>query len=52
MSCAAYAIGEMKMTHLAHVLDRWLDHEDPLLRTTALDAREKLKHNAGGPAAA
>jgi AAA family ATP:ADP antiporter len=52
MSCAAYAIGEMRLTHLAHLLDGWLEHQDPLLRTTALDARDKLKQNAGGPAAA
>jgi hypothetical protein len=45
-ACAAYAMGEMRMTRFAGMLDEWAQHSDPLLRATAIDAREKLRHAA------
>ena len=46
-ACAAYAIGEMRLTRFAERLDEWSqDDADPLLRATAVDAREKLRHAA------
>ena len=46
-ACAAYAIGEMRLTRFAEKLDDWArDEGDPLLRATAVDAREKLRHAA------
>jgi hypothetical protein len=46
-ACAAYAIGEMRLTRFAERLDEWArDVADPLLRATAVDAREKLRHAA------
>jgi AAA family ATP:ADP antiporter len=46
-ACAAYAIGEMRLTRFAEKLDEWAgDDADPLLRATAVDAREKLHHAA------
>jgi hypothetical protein len=42
-SCAAYAIGEMHLQRFAKMLDDWASHADPLLRATAIDAREKLR---------
>jgi AAA family ATP:ADP antiporter len=45
-SCAAYAMGEMRLTRFAPMLDRWASDHDPLLRATAIDAREKLRHAA------
>jgi AAA family ATP:ADP antiporter len=45
-SCAAYAIGEMQLLAFARTLDMWADDADPLLRATAIDAREKLKETA------
>ena len=45
-SCAAYAIGEMQLAEFAPTLDAWARDADPLLRATALDAREKLKEAA------
>ncbi len=46
-ACAAYAIGEMRLTRFADRLDEWArDEADPLLRATAVDAREKLRHAA------
>jgi ATP:ADP antiporter, AAA family len=46
-ACAAYAIGEMRLTRFAEKLDEWTaDTADPLLRATAVDAREKLRHAA------
>ena len=41
-SCAAYAIGEMQLVRFAGTLDAWCADADPLLRATAIDAREKL----------
>lgn len=41
-SCAAYAIGEMRLARFAATLERWVADADPLLRATALDARQKL----------
>lgn len=41
-SCAAYAIGELRLMKFVHTLDDWATSADPLLRATALDAREKL----------
>jgi HEAT repeat protein len=46
-ACAAYAIGEMRLTRFAGKIDEWAtDAADPLLRATAVDAREKLRHAA------
>jgi hypothetical protein len=46
-ACAAYAMGEMHLTRFAAKLDEWAkDDADPLLRATAVDAREKLRHAA------
>jgi HEAT repeat protein len=46
-ACAAYAIGEMRLTRFADRLDAWAtDAADPLLRATAVDAKEKLRHAA------
>jgi AAA family ATP:ADP antiporter len=42
-SCAAYAIGEMRLTRFTPTLDGWVADADPLLRATALDARGKLR---------
>jgi hypothetical protein len=49
-SCAAYAMGEMRLTRFAAKLDEWASHSDPLLRATAIDAREKLRHAAASAA--
>src|SRR5687767_10278068 len=50
-ACAAYAIGEMRLTRFAGKLDDWSrDEADPLLRATAVDAREKLRHAAAAAA--
>jgi AAA family ATP:ADP antiporter len=45
-SCAAYAMGEMRLNRFASTLDKWAKDPDPLLRATAIDAREKLRHAA------
>jgi HEAT repeat protein len=45
-ACAAYAMGEMRLTRFAPTLDQWAEDADPLLRATAIDAREKLRHAA------
>jgi AAA family ATP:ADP antiporter len=42
-SCAAYAIGEFRLTQFASELDKWRTHADPLLRATADDALRKLR---------
>jgi AAA family ATP:ADP antiporter len=42
-SCAAYAIGEFRLTQFAGELDKWRTHADPLLRATAEDALRKLR---------
>ncbi len=49
-SCAAYAIGELRLSRFADVVDRWAEAADPLLRATALAAREKLKAHAAATA--
>ena len=49
-ACAAYAMGEMRLTRFAGMLDEWAQHSDPLLRATAIDAREKLRHAAAAAA--
>jgi hypothetical protein len=50
-SCAAYAMGEMRLTRFAGQLDAWAkDGGDPLLRATAVDALEKLRHAAAASA--
>ncbi|MFM8536378.1 MAG: Npt1/Npt2 family nucleotide transporter [Acidimicrobiia bacterium] len=49
-ACAAYAMGEMRLTRFASTLDRWANDGDPLLRATAVDAREKLRHAAAAAA--
>jgi AAA family ATP:ADP antiporter len=41
-SCAAYAIGSLKLTTLAGELDQWIDADDTLLRETARQARIQL----------
>jgi hypothetical protein len=48
-SCAAYAIGELRLVALAHVVDGWVAAADPLLRVTAEAARDKLKDHAAMP---
>jgi ATP:ADP antiporter, AAA family len=45
-SCAAYAIGELRLVNLAHRVDEWVQASDPLLRATAEAARAKLKERA------
>ncbi|HXG87757.1 MAG TPA: Npt1/Npt2 family nucleotide transporter [Vicinamibacterales bacterium] len=42
-SCAAYAIGEFRLSRFAAQLDEWSTHADPLLRATAVDAARKLR---------
>lgn len=49
-SCAAYAIGEMRLQRFAATLDEWANDPEPLLRATAIDAREKLRHAAAAAA--
>jgi HEAT repeat protein len=49
-ACAAYAMGEMRLKRFAETLDRWATDGDPLLRATAIDAREKLRHAAAAAA--
>ncbi|MDP2053939.1 MAG: Npt1/Npt2 family nucleotide transporter [Acidobacteriota bacterium] len=49
-SCAAYAMGEMRLTRFAATLDEWAKDSEPLLRATAIDAREKLRHAAASAA--
>ena len=49
-ACAAYAMGEMRLTQFASTLDEWAADADPLLRATAIDAREKLRHAAAAAA--
>jgi HEAT repeat protein len=49
-ACAAYAMGEMRLTRFAGTLDEWCQDSDPLLRATAVDAREKLRHAAAAAA--
>ena len=49
-ACAAYAMGEMRLTRFASTLDKWATDADALLRATALDAREKLRHAAAAAA--
>jgi AAA family ATP:ADP antiporter len=41
-SCAAYAIGSLGLASMAHVLDQWASADDPLLRETARQARDRL----------
>ena len=41
-SCAAYAIGSLRLKSLAHELDQWLDADDPLLRETARHAKARM----------
>ncbi len=49
-SCAAYAIGELRLARFADFVDRWTRDADPLLRTTAAAACEKLKAHAASTA--
>ena len=46
-TCAAYAIGELRLARMAPLVDAWSADADPLLRQTAEAAREKLKAHAG-----
>jgi ATP:ADP antiporter, AAA family len=48
-SCAAYAIGEMQLTRFVDTLDQWAQDADPLLRATAIDARDRLGREAPSP---
>jgi ATP:ADP antiporter, AAA family len=41
-SCGAYAVGMFSLRALEPELDRCLDHADPLLRETALQAKRRL----------
>jgi ATP:ADP antiporter, AAA family len=45
-SCAAYVIGELGLVKFADTLETWTRHPDPLLRATAIDAREKLRRRS------
>jgi HEAT repeat protein len=49
-ACAAFAMGEMRLTRFAALLDAWAMDSDPLLRATAVDAKEKLRHAAAAAA--
>ena len=49
-ACAAYAMGEIRLARFAPILDQWATDNDPLLRATAIDAREKLRHAAAADA--
>jgi ATP:ADP antiporter, AAA family len=40
-SCAAYAIGTLRLSSLTHYLERWVDAPDALLRETARQARRR-----------
>jgi ATP:ADP antiporter, AAA family len=51
-SCAAYAIGELRLMRFADVLDRWVSDPDPLLSANAAEARQKLRAAAGATAGA
>ncbi|MDP1569176.1 MAG: Npt1/Npt2 family nucleotide transporter [Vicinamibacterales bacterium] len=51
-SCAAFAIGELRLMRFADVLDRWAADPDPLLSATAEEARQKLKASASATAGA
>jgi hypothetical protein len=42
-SCAAYAIGEFRLTQFEREVEKWCTHQDPLLRATAQDALRKLR---------
>jgi ATP:ADP antiporter, AAA family len=42
-SCGACAVGILGLKSLEHELDRCLDHPDPLLRETALQAKSRLQ---------
>jgi AAA family ATP:ADP antiporter len=42
-SCAAYAVGEFRLSRFASKIDEWCTHADPLLRATAIDAKRKLR---------
>ena len=42
-SCAAYTIGEFRLTQFTDQIEKWCTHHDPLLRATAEDARRKLR---------
>lgn len=41
-SCAAYAVGDLGLDDLQADLDRWADHEDPVVRETVNIARRRL----------
>jgi HEAT repeat protein len=45
-SCAAYTIGELHLSRFAPLIEEWTRDPDPLLRATAVEAREKLKETA------
>jgi AAA family ATP:ADP antiporter len=49
-ACAAYAMGEMRLTRFASTLDKWATDADALRRATAIDARDKLRHAAAAAA--
>jgi AAA family ATP:ADP antiporter len=45
-SCAAYTIGELQLAKFGQLLDEWTRDPDPLLRASAVEARQKLKEAA------
>ena len=45
-SCAAYTIGELQLARFGQLLDEWTRDPDPLLRASAVEARQKLKEAA------
>ena len=45
-SCAAYTIGELHLARFGALLDEWTRDADPLLRASAVEARQKLKEAA------
>ena len=45
-ACGAYAIGTLGLTDLKLELQKCLDHSDPLLRETALQAQLRLAERA------
>ena len=42
-SCAAYAIGEFRLSQFEEQIEKWCTQADPLLRATAIDALRKLR---------
>lgn len=47
-SCAARAIGELRLVHMVPLLERWLVDGEPPLRVVAAEALEKLNGSPAG----